>query len=165
MKSEIRVYPPKFFAAKNLGGYNKKHMKGQGKIGFTAGSFDLLHAGHARMFEECKKVCDYLIVGVQSDPTIDRPEKNKPIQPHEERVEMVKAVRWVDEVVTYDTEADLLELLKTLHIDIRIIGADWKNKEYTGHELPLEVYFNSRDHGYSTSDLRKRICEAELEKK
>jgi len=140
-------------------------MKRKGKIGFTCGSFDLLHVGHARMFEECKKVCDHLIVGVQSDPTIDRPDKNKPIQPHEERIEMVKAVRWVDEVVVYGTEADLLELLKTLPIDIRIIGADWKGKEYTGHELPLEVYFNSRDHGYSTSDLRKRIGEAELGKK
>lgn len=130
--------------------------------GFTCGSFDLLHAGHVQMLQECKSVCDHLIVGVQSDPTIDRPQKNKPVQSLEERVCMVRAIRWVDEVVTYDTEADLRRLLSALRIDVRIIGADWKGRPYTGAELPIAVYFNSRDHGLSTSELRRRVVAAEL---
>lgn len=134
------------------------------KIGFTCGAFDLTHYGHVLMFEECKQACDYLIVGVQSDPSIDRPNKNKPIQSLEERVGMVKAIRWVDKVVTYGTEADLIELLKKLKPDIRILGADWKGKQFTGYDLDMEFYFNSRDHGFSSSDMRKRIAEIELQK-
>lgn len=134
------------------------------KIGFTCGAFDLTHYGHVLMFEECKQACDYLIVGVQSDPSIDRPNKNKPVQSLEERVGMVKAIRWVDKVVTYDTESDLVELLKKLKPDIRILGADWKGKQFTGYDLDMEFYFNSRDHGFSSSDMRKRIAEIELQK-
>lgn len=133
--------------------------------GFTCGAFDLLHAGHAEMLEECKKVCDYLIVGLHSDPNIDRKNKNKPVQTMQERMTMLKSIKYVDEIVTYDTEADLVKLLKTLPIDVRIIGADWKGKEYTGKGLPIEIYFNTRNHSLSTSELRNRVYEAELKKK
>lgn len=132
------------------------------RTGFTCGAFDLLHAGHARMLEECKTVCDYLIVGVQSDPTIDRPEKNRPVQSLSERVSMVHAIRWVDEVITYDTEEELLEILRSRPVDVRILGADWRGRKYTGQGLPIEVYFNSREHTYSTSELRQRVFVAEL---
>lgn len=135
------------------------------KIGFTCGAFDLLHAGHALMFEECKTHCNYLIVGVQSDPSLDRQGKNRPVQMHEERIIMTQSIKWVDEVVTYDTEEDLIMLLKDLKqqnlIDIRIIGSDWKDKRFTGDDLGIPVVYNSRDHGYSTSELRKRIAAAE----
>ena len=133
-------------------------------IGITFGSFDLCHYGHALMFEECKEYCDYLIVGVQSDPSIDRPEKNRPIQSYEERIGIVSSIKFVDEVVTYDTEADLIEILKNIQPDVRILGADHEGKLYTGHELPIKCIFNSRDHGYSTSELRKRVFEAEKSK-
>ena len=133
-------------------------------IGFTCGAFDLLHAGHALMLKECKDHCDHLIVGLQRDPSVDRPDKNKPVQAYEEREIMLSAIRHVDEIVHYDTEADLYALLKTLDIDVRIVGADWKGKKYTGHDLPIRVVFNSRDHGYSTSDLRHRVFIAEKAK-
>jgi len=136
----------------------------RGKIGFTCGAFDLLHAGHVLMLEETKSQCDYLIVGVQSDPSLDRLNKNKPIQFYDERIIMVKAIRHVDEVVLYDTEEDLVNLLKTIQPDIRIVGADWAGKSFTGHELPIPIYFNSRDHGWSTTDLRNRVYNAERKK-
>ena len=130
------------------------------KIGFTCGSFDLLHAGHIVMFEDCSQVCDYLIVGLQIDPTIDREDKNKPIQSVRERLIQLRAVTYVDEVVTYSTEEELYRLLTTLDIDIRIIGSDWWRKNYTGSELPLDVHFHRREHDWSTSSLRNRILEA-----
>lgn len=134
---------------------------GVGKVrGFTCGAFDLCHYGHVLMFEEIKRHCDWLVVGVQTDPSIDRAAKNRPIQCMEERVGQVRAIRWVDEVVTYATEADLYALLKESPPDIRFLGADWKGKEFTGHDLPIENRFNSRDHSYSTSELRQRILEA-----
>ena len=134
------------------------------KIGFTCGSFDLLHAGHAMMLQEAKSYCDYLIVAIQSDPTLDRKTKNKPVQSYEERITMLRAIRYVDEITYYDTENDLYKLLKRIKPDVRIIGADWKGKEYTGHDLDIPVVFNSRNHGYSTSELRRRVYEAELKK-
>ena len=134
------------------------------KVGFTCGAFDLLHAGHVLMLEEARTVCDHLIVAVQSDPSEDRPEKNAPIQTHEERILQVKAIKFVDEVVVYDTEADLITLLQEINPDVRILGADHKGKKYTGWELPITPFFNSRDHGYSTSELRKRIFDIEYEK-
>ena len=139
-------------------------MKKNKIIGITFGSFDLCHYGHALMFEECKEYCDYLIVGVQSDPSIDRPEKNKPVQSHEERIGIVSSLKFVDEIVTYDTEADLIEVLKNIQPDVRILGADHKGKPFTGHELPIKCIFNTRDHGYSTSELRRRVFEAEKSK-
>ena len=134
-------------------------------VGFTCGAFDLLHTGHALMLKECKDHCDYLIVGLQRDPNVDRPEKNKPVQSYEERDIMLSSIKWVDEIVYYDTEEELGHLLRSLPIDIRIIGADWKGKEYTGHELRIPVVFNSRDHGYSTSSLRERVYKAEAQKR
>jgi glycerol-3-phosphate cytidylyltransferase len=133
-------------------------------VGITFGSFDLCHYGHALMFEECKQYCDYLIVGVQSDPSIDRPEKNSPIQSHKERLGIVSSIKFVDEVKPYDTESDLIKVLKEVNPDVRILGADHQGTEFTGHELPIKCIFNSRDHGYSTSELRKRIFEAEKKK-
>tara|TARA_B100001113_G_C21017891_1_gene582225 strand:- start:62 stop:475 length:414 start_codon:yes stop_codon:yes gene_type:complete len=130
-------------------------------VGITFGSFDLCHYGHALMFEECKQYCDYLIVGVQSDPSIDRPEKNSPIQSHKERLGIVSSIKFVDEVKPYDTESDLIKVLKEVNPDVRILGADHEGTEFTGHELPIKCIFNSRDHGYSTSELRKRVFEAE----
>ena len=129
------------------------------KVGFTCGSFDLLHAGHIVMFEDCKRVCDYLVVGLQIDPTIDRPTKNRPVQSVLERLIQLRAVSYIDEVVTYSTEEELYRLLTTLDLDIRIIGSDWWRKNYTGFELPLDVHFHRREHDWSTSSLRNRILE------
>jgi len=131
------------------------------KIGFTCGAFDLLHAGHILMLKECKDYCDYLIVGLQTDPSIDRPTKHKPIQDMFERKVQLQAVRYVDEIRTYTTEDNLIELLRDVKPDVRIIGADWKGKEYTGYELGIPAIFNSRNHSYSTSELRKRVYDAE----
>lgn len=131
------------------------------KIGFTCSAFDLLHAGHILMLQEAKTVCDYLIVGLQIDPTIDRATKNKPIQSVLERQIQLNACKYVDEVVLYETEDDLLNLLKTLPINIRIVGSDYVNKEFTGktyckaHEI--EIYYNKRQHDYSTTRLRNSL--------
>ena len=139
-------------------------MKKEKIRGITFGSFDLCHYGHALMFEECKQYCDYLIVGVQSDPSIDRPEKNLPIQSHTERMGIVSSLKFVDEVIPYNTESDLIKVLKEVNPDVRILGADHEGTEYTGYELPIKCIFNTRDHGYSTSELRKRVYEAEKKK-
>jgi len=135
-----------------------------GIVGFTCGAFDLLHAGHALMLEECKKHCDYLVVGVQSDPSLDRPTKNKPIMSYDERIILARSNKWVDEVVLYDTEQDLYNLLQSMKPDVRILGEDWKTKIYTGHNLPIKVTFVKRDHGYSSSKLRRRVAMAEAQK-
>lgn len=118
------------------------------------------------MFKECKELCDYLVVGLQSDPTLDRSHKNKPIQSVEERLIQLEAITYIDKIVTYNTEEDLYNLLKKNDhgITVRIIGADWQGKEFTGSDLPLETIFNSRTHSYSTSELRKRIADAEQQK-
>jgi glycerol-3-phosphate cytidylyltransferase len=136
------------------------------KIGFTCGAFDLCHAGHMLMFKECKEHCDYLIVGLHTDPTIDRPEKNKPVQTLEERMIQLEAVKYIDKIITYTTETELYELLRinTHNITIRIVGTDWEGKSFTGDDLPLPVVFNSRNHSYSSSDLRRRIAVAETKK-
>ena len=133
------------------------------KIGFTCGAFDLCHAGHVLMFKESKEFCDFLIVGLHTDPTIDRPEKNKPVQSLEERRIQLEGLKYIDKVITYDTEKELYELLsKNPHnINVRIIGADWEGKPFTGHDLPLTTVFNTRSHSFSTSELRKRIAKAE----
>ena len=139
--------------------YNKK-------IGFTCSCFDLLHTGHVIMLKDAKEQCDILIVGLQTDPTLDRPDtKNKPVQDFEERNIMINAIRYVDEVVKYSTETDLQLMLKTLAPDVRILGTDWKNKAYTGHELDIAIHWHTRNHGWSTTNLRNRIYERELEKK
>ena len=110
------------------------------KVGFTCGAFDLLHEGHALMLEEARTQCEYLIVGVQSDPSRDRPEKNSPIMSHEERITMVRSIRFVDEVITYDSEEDLYRVLVEISPDIRILGSDWKGKDFTGKDLNIEIY-------------------------
>ena len=126
-------------------------------IGFTCGTFDLLHAGHVMMLEEVRSQCGYLIVGLQTDPSI-REGKSKPIQSVEERLIQLKAVRYVDEVIQYDTEDDLVELLKDVQPNIRFVGMDWKdNPNLTGGDLPIEIRYNSRDHGYSSTELKNRI--------
>ncbi len=133
-------------------------------VGFTCGAMDLLHAGHVLMLKECRSQCDKLIVGLQSDPSIDRVAKNRPVQSLEERRIQLEGCRYVDEIVVYDTEADLIRLLADINPDIRFLGADWKDKKFTGWDLPIKVEFNTRDHGYSSSDLRKRIAQAEASK-
>ena len=135
------------------------------KIGFTCSSFDLLHAGHVIMLKEAKKQCDYLIVGLQSDPTIDRPEKNKPVQSIVERQIQLDAVKYVDEIVVYNTESDLLDLLLTLPIDVRILGDEYKEKDFTGRDVckkrNIALYFNERSHKFSSSELRLRVLDKE----
>ena len=126
--------------------------------GFTCGTMDLLHAGHILMLKEVKKQCHYLVVGLHTDPTIDRPEKNKPIQSIEERRIQLEAVKYIDEIVEYDTEEDLVKLLKEISPEVRFVGEDWKdNPNLTGIDLPIKIVFNTRDHNYSSSELRKRI--------
>lgn len=134
------------------------------KIGFTCSCFDLLHCGHCLMLKDCKNQCDVLIIGLQTDPTLDRKEKNKPIQEYEERKIMIESIKYVDEVIEYSTEAELYEILKKLNPDVRIIGTDWKGKPYTGYELPIKMYWHVRDHDWSTSNLRKRVYENEKKK-
>jgi glycerol-3-phosphate cytidylyltransferase len=139
-------------------------MRDKKRVGITAGAFDLCHAGHLLMFEEAKEQCDHLIVALHSDPTIDRPgTKNKPIMSLEERITILRGVKYIDEVVSYDTEQDLYNMLKdnALGIDVRILGIEYKGQPFTGHDLPIPVYFNSRDHGYSSTELRNRIYDAE----
>lgn len=128
--------------------------------GFTAGALDLLHAGHVLMLKECRAQCDYLVVGLHTDPTLDRPEKNEPVETVEERMIRLKGCRYVDKIIIYDTEADLVNLLKELKPDIRFVGADWKGKKITGDELPIKIIFNSRDHNFSSSNLRQRIYDS-----
>lgn len=143
----------------------KLDYKECGKIGFTCSTFDLLHAGHITMLEEAKHHCDYLIVGLQNDPTKDRPEKNAPIQSIVERQIQLAAVKYVDEIVIYNTEQDLIDLLLTLPIDIRVLGDEYKNKDFTGKDIAKQrgskIVFNGRDHSFSSTSLRKRVYEIE----
>jgi|TARA_R110001592_G_scaffold149141_1_gene374504 glycerol-3-phosphate cytidylyltransferase len=135
------------------------------RVGFTASTFDLLHAGHVAMLREAKDQCDYLICGLQIDPSADRPEKNSPIQTVVERYSQLSAIRYVDEILVYATEQDLLDILTMYKIDVRILGVEYKDKEFTGRDLcdtlDMDLYFNSREHRFSTSDLRKRVVWAE----
>ena len=135
------------------------------KIGFTCSTFDLLHAGHIVMPEESKKHCDYLIVGLQTDPSIDRPKKNKPIQSIVERYIQLKAVKYIDEIIVYTTEKDLLDLLLILPINVRILGEEYKNDDFTGREIcvqkGIEIIYNKRQHSFSTSELRDRVYHSE----
>ena len=143
----------------------KLDYKDCGKIGFTCSTFDLLHAGHVVMLEEAKRHCDYLIVGLQTDPTIDRPDKNTPIQSVVERQIQLAAVKYVDEIVMYATEQDLEDLLLTLPINVRIIGDEYKTKPFTGKAIckdrGIKMVYNGRDHSFSSTSLRKRVYEIE----
>lgn len=127
------------------------------KIGITASAFDLLHAGHILMLKEAKSVCDYLIVALQVDPTFDRPEKNKPIQSFYERWTQLSAVKYVDEIIPYESEKELMTILQNSNIDIRILGDEYRNKVFTGCNLEMDYHFNKRTHKYSSTELRKRL--------
>lgn len=130
--------------------------------GFTCSTFDLFHAGHIIMLEEAKKKCDFLIVGLQTDPTIDRPNtKNKPIQGVFERWAQLKACKFVDQIIPYATEKELRDILLSFTINVRILGEEYEGKEFTGHDIPMEFYFNKRKHSFSTTELRQRVVDAE----
>ena len=135
------------------------------KIGITASCFDLFHAGHVIMLKEAKKYCDYLIVALQTDPTLDRPTKNKPVQSVFERFVQLQACRYVDEIVVYATEKELIDILLSYPINVRILGVEYQNKEFTGKQECLsrniELIFNARDHSFSTTELRQRVVTAE----
>ena len=147
-----------------------KKLKQEGKkIGITFSTFDMLHAGHIAMLSEAKNHCDYLICGLQTDPTLDRPDtKNKPIQSVVERQIQLSACRYVDEVVVYSTEQDLRDLLLILPVDVRILGVEYEGKTFSGYaecyQRNIEIVFNGRDHSFSSSSLRKRVVEAETMK-
>lgn len=138
------------------------------KIGFTCSTFDLFHAGHIMMLKEAKIQCDHLIVGLQTDPTIDRPQKNKPIQSVFERYEQLKACKYVDEILVYETEADLVNILLSYPINVRILGQEYEDTDFTGRsecwERGIELYFNKREHSFSTTELRQRVVAAEINK-
>jgi glycerol-3-phosphate cytidylyltransferase len=150
--------------------FNKvRELKDAGmKIGITFSQFDMLHAGHIAMLSEAKNHCDYLIAGLQNNAKWDRPEKNEPIQSIVERQIQLAATRYVDEIVVYNTEKDLEDILLTLPVDVRILGVEYQDKEFTGREIcdrrGIELVFNGRDHSFSSSSLRKRVAQAELTK-
>jgi glycerol-3-phosphate cytidylyltransferase len=150
--------------------FNKvQELKAQGlRIGFTASQFDMLHAGHIAMLSEARNHCDYLIAGLQNNASWDRPEKNEPIQSIVERQIQLAATRYVDEIVVYNTEKDLEDILLTLPLDVRILGVEYRDKEFTGRDIcvsrDIELIYNKRDHSFSSSSLRKRVVEAESKK-
>lgn len=132
------------------------------RVGVTFGAFDLVHAGHILMFKEAKTQCDYLIVGLHRDPSIERKSKNKPVMSVQERMTILEACRYIDEVIPYDTEQDLIGICNSRPIDVRIIGADYLGKDFTGKNLGIPIYYNDRSHKYSSTELRGRVYEAEL---
>ena len=134
------------------------------KIGIVTSAFDLMHAGHILMLKEAKEHCDCLVAALHDDPSIERPEKNKPIMSLEERILLIEANKYVDEYIIYETENDLITLFKELKPHVRFLGDDWRDKEWTGKELNIPIIWINRDHGYSTTELRKRIYEAEKKK-
>ena len=133
------------------------------KVGFTCSAFDLLHAGHIAMLRDAKEQCDYLIVGLQVDPSLDRQTKNSPVQTIVERYTQLNAVGYVDEIIPYITEQDLEDILSMYHIDVRILGAEYLEKDFTGKDIckrrNIQTYFNERSHRFSSSDLRDRIVQ------
>lgn len=132
------------------------------KRGIIAGSFDLIHPGYVRMFKESKQICDHLIVALQDDPTIERITKCKPAHTLEERKEILASIRYIDEIVTYNIESELYELLKNLEYDVRILGVEYKEKDYTGKDLGKEVFWLERPHKYSTTRLKEKIYKERL---
>ena len=130
-------------------------------VGITAGAFDLFHAGHVLMLKDASNQCDHLIVALQTDPSIDRKKKNKPIQSMYERFVQLDGCRYVDEIIPYETEDDLYSLIMNNNIDIRIIGNEYRNEDFTAREIGIEIYYNARNHKWSTTELRERILDAE----
>ena len=150
--------------------FMKMDYNNVGKIGFTCSTWDLLHAGHIVMLAEAKKHCDYLIVGLQTDPSIDRPDsKDSPIQSIVERQIQIAAVKYVDDIVVYSTEHDLEDLLKTLPINVRILGDEYKNKDFTGKVIcanrGIKLFFNPRDHSFSSTELKQRTFSGEAKRR
>jgi len=137
-------------------------------VGITFSTFDLLHAGHVQMLREAKEKCDYLICGLQMDPSVDRPEKNAPVQTIVERYTQLKGVKYVDEIIPYSSEKDVEDILTMYHINVRILGEEYRDKEFTGKDIcrkrDIDLYFNKRDHRFSSSDLRKRVAQRQTEK-
>ena len=131
-------------------------------VGITAGAFDLFHAGHVLMLKDASNQCDHLIVALQTDPSIDRKEKNKPVQSMYERFVQVDACKYVDEIIPYETEDDLYALIMNNNIDLRIIGNEYRNEDFTAREIGLEIYYNARNHQWSTTELRERILNESL---
>jgi glycerol-3-phosphate cytidylyltransferase len=135
------------------------------KVGITFSTFDLFHAGHVKMLEEAKSKCDYLIVGLQLDPSIDRPEKNKPAQSIIERYVQLRGCKYIDEIIPYISENDLIDVLSSFKIDLRIIGEEYKDKLFTGKDYcikkGIEIYYNKREHRFSSSALRKQVVKSE----
>lgn len=135
-------------------------------VGITASTFDLFHAGHVKMLEDAKQQCEWLIVALQTDPTIDRAEKNKPVQSIVERYIQLSACKWVDEIIPYATEKDLEDILNSFKIDVRILGEEYKDKPFTGRQIcqdrGIKLYFNKRDHSFSSTELRQRIYIQEI---
>ena len=133
------------------------------RVGFTCSAFDLLHAGHVQMLREAKEQCDYLIVGLQTDPSLDRPEKNAPVQTVVERYTQLNGIKYVDEIIPYNSEKDLEDILTMYTIHVRILGEEYKDKTFTGRSTcakrGIELYFNKRDHRFSSSDLRERVTQ------
>ena len=138
------------------------------KVGITFSTFDLFHAGHVKMLEEAKSKCDYLIVGLQLDPSIDRPKKNKPTQSVIERYVQLRGCKYIDEIIPYVSENDLIDVLSSFKIDLRIIGEEYKNKAFTGKDYcvkkGIEIYYNKREHRFSSSALRKEVAQSENKK-
>lgn len=130
------------------------------RVGFTCSAFDLFHAGHVTMLQEAKSVCDYLIVGLQTDPSIDRPEKNKPVQSIVERYIQLSSCKYVDEIIPYTTEKDLRDVLTSFQIDVRILGEEYVDTPFTGSDLKMQYHFNKRRHTFSSTELRKRVKNA-----
>lgn len=147
----------------NLAKINQLKKEGK-KIGFTCSTFDLLHAGHIAMLSEAKSHCDYLIVGLLTDPTIDRREtKNKPIQSMFERWVQLQAVSYVDCIIPFSNEQDLMDMLLTIRPNIRFAGDEYRNKDHTGKDIEdIEMFYNQRRHSFSTTDLRKRVINANI---
>mgnify|MGYP000387650732 FL=1 len=135
------------------------------KYGITFSTFDLLHAGHVQMLREAKDQCDYLICGLQMDPSLDRAEKNAPVQTVVERYTQLKGLRYVDEIIPYNNEKDVEDILTMYDIDVRVLGEEYRELDFTGKDIckkrGIQLYFNKRDHRFSSSDLRKRVCERE----
>ena len=138
------------------------------KVGITFSTFDLFHAGHVKMLEEAKSNCDYLIVGLQLDPSIDRPKKNKPTQSIIERYVQLRGCKYIDEIIPYVSENDLIDVLSSFKIDLRIIGEEYKDKVFTGNDYcvnnGIEIYYNKREHRFSSSNLRKQVFKSEKKK-
>ena len=144
-------------------------MNNKQVVGFTCSTFDLLHSGHIQMLRDAKEHCDYLICGLQIDPTIDRSEKNAPIQTVVERYTQLQAVKYVDEIIPYATESDLKDILEMYYINVRVLGEEYRNKEFTGKDIcsrrGIQLFFNNRDHRFSSSGVRQRVSDRQQSKK